>query len=297
MSDRIAAPEFVSFHADRPVGAAAAHPHTSLASRGYMAMLDMLYRSARLFHPGAACTLLTEAATRVRGIRGRVRRLDTAVDHAALMFSRALAQLRCVETGTFARPLVLVDSDILFRASLQEVFAQDFDVGLTWRLNKKMPINGGLILLHNRRPDVARGFFRRFLGIYRDRYGTGDSASWYGDQLALLDCVGLRREQMERQALHVVDGVRILFLPCDTYNFSPDDTWTAIASGLPDKCVLHFKGARKRLMEPFWAAFLARQESRMPWVRWAADRQCQRIAALAAAEQDAAARAGAAVGS
>jgi hypothetical protein len=270
-------PEFVSFHAGRPAGAGAAHPHTTLQSLGYMRMLDMLFRSARLTHRGARCTLLTTPETNVIGIREPFRRLDLPVDHSRLMLSRSLAQLACVEASDFARPLVLLDSDILLNGSLQALFAEDFDVALTWRFNKTMPINGGLIVLHNRRPEVARTFFRRFLQCYQERHVGGDNAGWYGDQLALQELVGLDWKQAAAQPRIERGGVRIRLLPCDTWNFSPDNSLAAIGNGLPDKFVLHFKGQRKRLMEPFWTTFL---EPRTRWLPWRRRR----------AQQDAAAR-------
>jgi hypothetical protein len=263
----IRAPEFVSFHADRPAGAHGAHPNANLQSRLYMRMLDLLFRSARLTHPGARCTLLTTPDTRVRGVAGPLRRVDVPVDHGALMLSRSRAQLACVERSDFARPLVLLDSDILLRGSLQGLFAEDFDVGLTWRADKAMPVNGGLLLLHNRRPDAGRAFFERFLRVYHERYAADANAAWYGDQLALRDLVGLTHREIAEHALIERDGCRIRLLPCDVYNFSPDNTLAAIVDGLPDKLVLHFKGQRKRLMEPFWRCFLEPQASWWPWAK------------------------------
>ena len=97
------APEFVSFHSDRPAGAASAHPNATLASRSYMRMLAQLFRSARLFHSGAVCTLLTDRGTRVRGIRGPVRRLDTTIDHKALMWARSCGERARRQLGILVR--------------------------------------------------------------------------------------------------------------------------------------------------------------------------------------------------
>jgi hypothetical protein len=279
------APEFVSFHADRPLGGAGAHPHTNLESGGYMRMLELLYRSARLWHPGAGGTLLTTPDTVISRVPKWVRRVDREVDHAALMFSRSESQLDYVERADFARPLVLLDSDILLNGDLAGLFADDFDVALTWRDNAAMPINGGLLLLHNRRPAAARAFFRRFVEVYRARFGSGDEAAWYGDQLALRDVVGLDAAAMRQNDRIEVDGVKVRLLPCETYNHSPDNTLSAIVDGLPGRLVLHWKGQRKRLMEPFWNAFLAGRESRLPWRVWRSKRaQCD-LRAAAAAEQ------------
>lgn len=278
------APEFVCFHADRPAGGAAVHPNANLASAGYMRMLDLLFRSARLSHPGAPCTLLTEPATQVVGVRGPFHRVDGPVDHGALMLSRSLAQLAHVEASTFARPMVLLDSDILVRGSLLRLFGDDFDVGLTWRPSARMPINGGVLLLHHRRPEATRAFFRRFVGLYRERHASGRNAAWYGDQLALADCLGLSPQQVGEHDLVERDGCRIRLLPCDVYNFSPENTLAAIAGGLPDKVLLHFKGQRKRLMDPYWTTFLEPRESLLPWVRWRGWRARLQLARCAAAE-------------
>jgi len=283
-SGSAAAPEFVSFHADRPAVGGGAHPHTNLESDGYMQMLDLLFRSARLFHPGAVCTLLTDAATRLRLVRGPVRRVDAPIDHARLMLSRAQAQLRLVEASDFARPLVLLDSDILLNGSLRSVFAEDFDVALTWRASVDQPINGGLLLLGNHRPEAARRFFRRYVELYQERHAGDGRATWYGDQLALRDVVGLGYQQMSGTDMVEIDGCRVRLLPCATHNFSPDNRLAAIADGLADKCVLHFKGQRKRLMAPFWSTFLQPRESRWPWARLLGERARRRLQAAAQAE-------------
>jgi len=274
------APEFAVFHAARPPGADGPHPNTNLDAGGYLRMLDLLFRSARLFHRGAPCTLLTDRDTRVHDVRGPWRRVEVPVDHGALMLSRAEAQLQWVEQRDPARPLVLLDSDILLAAPLQELFASDFDVALTWRANAEMPINGGLLLLNDRRPEAARRFFRRFVAVYRERHAGAD-ARWYGDQLALRDCVGMAPAQMAQQPTVDVDGCRVRLLPCSSHNFSPDNSFAAIANGLPGVQVLHFKGQRKRLMRPYWDAFLRPRESRLPWAALLGRRAQRRLQELA----------------
>lgn len=284
MASSSAAPEFVSFHADRPTGVRGAHPNANLEPQGYMRMLDLLFRSARLFHPGARCTLLSGPGTRVHGVKGPLRREEVAVDHGALMLSRARAQLAHVERSDFARPLVLLDSDILLRGSLQPLFAYDFDVGLTWRSDHPMPVNGGLLVLHGRRPERSRAFFRRFLEVYESCYAADGNAAWYGDQLALCELVGLSPQEIHRHELVERVGCRIRLLPCEVYNFSPRDSLAAILDGLPDKVVLHFKGQRKRLMEPFWHTFLQPLASRWPGAARRAGKRLEQLRVAAAAE-------------
>ena len=61
---------------------------------------------------------------------------------------------------------------------------------------------------------------------------------------------------MEKKQVIDVDGCRVLLLPCDTYNFSPENKYKEICSALSEKVVLHFKGERKRLMPHFWKAWI-----------------------------------------
>lgn len=277
-------PAFVCFHADRPSGADGAHPNANLAAREYHRMIDLLFRSIRLTNPGAECVLLTDADALYPGISGPVRTVKVPVAHDALMLSRTAAQAAFVAAHDFARPVVLLDSDILLNASLAPVFAADFDVGVTWRRTKEMPINGGLILLNGRRPAAAKAFFARLFALYRERFAGDANAAWYGDQLALQECVGLAPGAFGAADVVERDGCRIRLLPCETHNFSPDNRLDAIVDGLRDKAVIHFKGQRKRLMQPFWDAFLAPQTPRWWFPRLRRQRAGARLRALADAE-------------
>jgi hypothetical protein len=51
---------------------------------------------------------------------------------------------------------------------------------------------------------------------------------------------------------------------------------------------LHFKGQRKRLMRPYWDAFLRPHESRLPWAALLGRRARRRLQELAHAEAAAA---------
>ncbi len=253
---------FVTFHANRPRGEESVHPNTKLVKKRYMQMIDLMFRSARLFHLEASCTLLTDNSSRINAVTGPYQMLYMPIDYSMLMLSRAEAQLKYIEKADFLQPMVLIDSDILINGCLKPLLHEDFDVALTWRKSASMPINGGVIILNNKRPEVSIDFFRRFVAIYREQYA--EQASWYGDQLVLRDMVGLNHRQMSKSRLVTVDGCKILLLPCDTYNFSPADQLNAISTGLPDKLILHFKGRRKRWMELFWNSYLLPLEKCIP---------------------------------
>ena len=126
-----------------------------------------------------------------------------------------------------------------------------------------MPINGGVIILNNRRPDVVRRFLTQVYKVYNELYA--EQGKWFGDQLALHNYLQLSIEDMKNCPIVEVNGARILFLPCETYNFSPENEIASVQTGLHDKFLLHFKGPRKRLMKLFWDAHLLPKTRHFPF--------------------------------
>ena len=245
----------------------------------------MLFRSARIFHRNVICTLLTDDQTNMDKLATVFQRRNYAIDHQALMLSRSLAQFKYIDEFDFSHPLVLIDSDILVNGSIQSIFDEDFDVALTWRNNKLMPINGGMVILNNRRPDAVRNFFRRFISIYQASYSNSINSHWYGDQLALRDLIDQGPEDFSDHKIIVVNGCRILLLSCDIYNFSPNNKYQEICSDLSGKIILHFKGERKRLMSHFWKAWIKSRASYLPWDWFQAWRERQWLLRQAFVEQ------------
>lgn len=245
-------PLFLTFHAaPKSSDGAGPHPSANLAHRQYMSMIEHLFRSVRLFHGGAKFGVLTSPETDLSGLKMPFKRVDNDLDTSRMMLERTLCQARFVETFGFESPLILLDSDMLLNRDISDILSQDFDVAVTWRKSNNMPINGGLIILNNKRPEIVRAFFSRFVKIYLDRYAD-ENAKWYGDQLALKDCIGLDHRQMAKSPMQTIDGCKILFLPCDIFNFSPDNSENAIAVRDPRIAVMHFKGERKHLMDLYW---------------------------------------------
>lgn len=235
----------------------------------------MLFRSARIFHRNAICTLLTDQQTNVDQLNTGFQRRHFTIDHQALILSRSLAQFEYVNEFDFSHPLLLIDSDILINGSIASIFDSDFDVALTWRNNKLMPINGGLIILNNRRPEAVRDFFGRFISIYKTSYSDSENSRWYGDQLALRDVINLSLDEYSDYKIMMVNGCRILLLSCNVYNFSPENKYQELCSDLSGKMILHFKGERKRLMGHFWKAWIKPRASYWPldWLRARRERQ------------------------
>jgi hypothetical protein len=274
--------EFVTFHAW--IGCHdSVHPNQSLDSEEQVQLIRMMFKSVECSCSGSTATLLTNV--RKMGLRWPLncRVVIGEVDAENLMLERAVAQQRYLLASDMRTPMVLLDSDILINGSLSDVFRRPFDVALTWRPNHEMPINGGLILLNNVRPDVTKGFFARYVSIYKRNYAQ--QAKWFGDQLALRDCVGPGIDGASEHVITTQDGCRVLLLPCDTYNFSPRNHYRAICTNLTDKVVLHFKGQRKRLMAPFWRAWLQPAHSRLPWIQFMGWRERRAIAREAERER------------
>jgi hypothetical protein len=272
----------VTFHASVNSGApnGLPHPNSNLKNSTYIRQIELLFRSVNVFHPHSKISLLTSASTDLTALKVHYSRLDCEIDPKALMMSRSLAQQNMVHKNDFSLPIILIDSDILLNGNLDYVFQQDFDVALTWRKSLKMPINGGVLILNNRRPNVVRKFFDDFVTIYRDNYI--DSAGWYGDQFALRDLCGVTYREMRDRKIIEVGGCKVLFLPGDHYNFSPEGRYAAVMSRFPDIVILHFKGNRKRFMNAYWLAHLQLLE-RSSMLRWVSSYAMRKLIAFKAA--------------
>ncbi|MFZ2868498.1 hypothetical protein [Zavarzinia sp.] len=239
------------FHADRPAAAMGRIP-----GPGGAEMTDLLFRSVRLFDADARLSVMTDDKTDLGAISLPFTRLSGPVNFSELMLERTRAQCRFLESDRFDRPVAFLDADILLNGSLAPLFARDFDVCLTWRGDELMqPFNGGAIFFNNRRPEAARRFMRRVL----DRYEAAhrDGAGWFGDQMALAEAVDLPLDNTAEEGEVVRDGIRIAWVSCDIWNFSPEETPIAIMDRYAGRPVLHFKGARKVMMAPFWSLYFS----------------------------------------
>ncbi len=245
----------MTFHVDVSTEPSAdlVHPNMNLQHEEYISMIDLMFQSARLFHPDATFTILTNPDAEFTKIGEPFVRVDNEVRPDHIMLDRMHAQMQFAQSYDFSQPVILLDTDIIVNRRLDQLLTQDFDVGLTWR-DEKMPINGGVIILNNRRPDVVRRFLNQVYKIYNELYA--EQGKWFGDQLALHKYLQLDIEDMKNRPIVKVDGAQILFLPCDTYNFSPENEIASVQTDLHDKFLLHFKGPRKQLMKLFWDAHL-----------------------------------------
>jgi hypothetical protein len=249
--------DFTTFHAEldeisKDADASELDPH--FVSRvGRTTLLDLMGRSARLFHPTATLTLLTNQGSRLTP--SSFVRHEYPVAVKTLMLDRMSAQLAYLEQHHFNKPIIFIDTDILLNDSLAPLLKDDFDVALTWREDSRKPINGGFIILNNQRPDKVRHFFAEILEMYRSRYS--EQAGWAGDQFAIRDYLGMGLDEIRRSPTSDHNGARVRLLPCDKFNFSPGPDEQFLPARLVGKSVIHFKGVRKRLMGSYWDDHLA----------------------------------------
>jgi hypothetical protein len=218
-------------------------------------LVDLLHRSALAREGAAGLTLLTDRTTDTAALGAHIRVVRRDLADMPIMLGRLTAESEYVGASDLARPILLLDTDILINRPLAPVFADDFDVGVTLRRGKGMPINSGVRFINNRRPDVSRRFMQDLAALVAGRFI--DDANWWADQLALNAMVPVDPSiAMPARIEH--GGYRIQVLPVSEYNYSPPAYRWAMLPSYRSKYVLHFKSARrKRLMPVFFRRHFA----------------------------------------
>jgi len=131
---------------------------------------------------------------------------------------------------------VFLDVDVIVRRDLSPVFADAFDIGLTYRddsdrslrlspeVREKMPFNTGVMFAR------ASGWaFWEEAHEYSLTLSESEKC-WFGDQLAI-------RHVADKSALQIAR------YPCAMYNYSP---WH-VDEDVSEKYVVHYKGDQRKL--------------------------------------------------
>lgn len=235
--------EFVCFHQDRGIAPSLTGVEVRISQ--WCRMIDTMFRSARIWHPGATFTILSDSSTAIAGVSvpHTIDRLDQQ-SVPVLMLRRARHHLNYLRRRDWSRPAVLVDSDFLWFAPCSAAFADTHDLALAERSHGTMPFNGGLLLVGNRRPDVVIEWFEGYLARYERDY-AGPGREWYADQYAL------------RDAVRASGRCVVKSLPDSTWNWTPPSHYAGIRNG--GKIAMHFKGhpVRKSWIQAVWDARLA----------------------------------------
>ena len=201
-------------------------------------------------------TLLTDLRTRFPGASPDIAIERRDLDVQALMLSRTIAQVDFLHRFDFSTPVALLDTDIVVNGPIGAIFAEDFDVAVCWRPGKKQPVNAGVILLNNRRPDAVRAFMDRLLATYRRDFS--DQAMWWGDQAALNALVDLPRD-VTVPSIRDIDGVRVRLLEPGVWNYAPKRMWAQVLFPKRGRKILHYKSKdRKPDMVRFWERWFRR---------------------------------------
>jgi lipopolysaccharide biosynthesis glycosyltransferase len=148
-------------------------------------------------------------------------------------YSGYLMTFRLIHLAALRGEWITLDTDIIVKKDIREVFSKPFDVALTKRTNKILDANGVNIV--EIMPYNAGVMFSRNHIFWEQALESlmrmPESAhKWYGDQLAIRVMVDS-------------DHFNLLELDCNTYNYTPSD-----ADERKDVHVYHFKGNRKDWM-------------------------------------------------
>ncbi len=256
LSAPIAGLAVVFFHVDL---GAAAHPFAALHGQtwvtDYQATLNSAVDAARRSNPSAKVIVLTDRETDVAWLRPDCIVVRLPIDREHLMFSRMVSYAALAASGSLPGPALWLDSDVCLNRSADEVFRLQFDVGLTFRTTPgeaHMPFNEGVIMTGS--GHAAAEFFGTCLGLYQAISESEAAARryefnvkrWRGGQLSLAAFTQWCFPPRAKDGL-IAHGLTCRFFPCDQYNYTvqeKDDVerWQT-------KWALHFKGARKHLLD------------------------------------------------
>jgi len=199
---------------------------TNEASLVHFEMAQGLMDSARKAMPGVHLAHLTD------GDSPAVKGADQVIRIAEKM---PMAVRRMTHNSRLRGDWLLVDTDIIIKGDVREVFKQPFDIALTDREGtityehkyaQAMPYNLGVVF--SRCPAFWLQVLK-YLVKAPERY-----QQWEGDQQVVC--------QMVKMGLDKQAGFEVKILPGRQYNYPPkhrDDT---------EAKILHYKGARKQYL-------------------------------------------------
>ncbi len=267
---------FVTFHASLNSETENSFQESGIHLRSmdiYERQINWLFRSAEHFYPACRMVVITDLETGFDNViherlQGRIEIFRAQAPGSGAMLSRAQAQVEWLEheetNGASQNdPVLLLDSDMLINGRMEELRAAHYDVALTYRSHRKMPINGGAFIIGPGKRLPALVFSRWVEGIYKERFADD---LWYGHQMALIEAAGRREfEQSKKTSLTAMRPasapaddapVHLSLLSVDEWNRTVDVELLSLA-GIRRARILHFKGPRKKLMEAYFNGFLA----------------------------------------
>ena len=257
---------FATFHIEKVAKKTKAiNPLNQSLRERYHILIDLMFRSAKVFHPSCRRVMLSDRESNFDYLNPENEESGIEIfrnqlePNAPMMYSRLASQINYVKAHGASTDLVTLDSDILINGNVEDVFKEDFDVALTYRSREDMPINWGVSFISHRRPEKVIGFLEKVLEVYKAEYFT--NSDFWCDQYALMDVVGEERFFNRQSNWLEIEGAKIRLLPCEVYNYSPEDEAKSVIRPFSREKLLHFKGNRKRFIETYWNAYLAHLET------------------------------------
>lgn len=178
-----------------------------------------------------------------------------ATNAAAPMLERVKAMAGYVESSAFDHDTAFLDTDAFPNRSLQPIFDEEFDVGVTYRTTKGfMPLNEGVVFCRHAGKEAVRRFFAAYLATYerliedplvQEYYG--DIERWRGGQLSL-NAIALIGEEL-CSGIASSEGIRIRMFDCNNYNYWVQPSNLRFPKAWDRKFILHLKGDSKRLVD------------------------------------------------
>lgn len=249
-------------------------------AKTYWALFALMAASVRRVVPDAHIHLLTHAEAEVpdgipaNGIFRRDAGESIKDSFAHLMRAETQTWREYVSSDALRGPTVLMDIDILLQRDPTPLFDGSFDVGLTYTNDATLhPFNAGVILIDpTKRKSPMLNFFAMLDETVVDL--VPEEQEWYGDQIALVQAVGVDDVSAWRGVVdRENDGISLRLFPAAEWNASLalDTDNKPVFAALPEAGLVHFKGERKGLMLRYATEILgiaAREDARVPggWV-------------------------------
>jgi hypothetical protein len=247
------------FHAEVPAAAAAVSYRDIQIDHSkfdYDRIIEHCIKAGLAVQKGARIVLVTDQHFGRQFAHPNLTVVRLPLDTSSPMYQRVVAMSAYVESKLFTAPTVFLDGDAFLNVSINSIFKAPFDVAVTYRhVPGLMPINEGVLFANIVNKAAVKMFFRAYLGTYDRLRVHADIATYYGDikrwrggQLSLnaLTCPLGMVSELDTGSL---GGARIIYYPCDTFNFSMEADQNFSAEELNSKAVLHLKGARKVFLE------------------------------------------------
>ncbi len=230
---------------------------------GISQQICLLRKSALQLNPDFDLVILTTRETPHDGLDFDYDRIDCEIDTKCLMRERNRVQFEYIQKHADERiPFLMLDTDILLNTDPEALFSEEYDIGLTWRANDDMPINGGVVLVSNRNPDASKAFYRL---LYENQIKDPEKlAHWFGEQRSMAKIIDLNPDQLAQTELLAKSGVQYRLFPCETHNHTPRHLPVFANKKILAPLIFHFKGSAARFMGQFWEYHLDRNSAKIP---------------------------------